>query len=189
MADCLTPSARSDGPFCAQGRATQANIAASLALHAHSSRAATALRVPALTARHARQCSDTAAAVAAKVKSYTTARICTGLSAGGRSHGSTVHRGGAPLGHLLAVKGQRCQCATTCTAAFSGGGRRRLVARLRCHCIALSTGSICLRFLCVCCLRSQGQPGQNSQLGCASTNWFRAAINATARPVHSCGGL
>ena len=55
MADGLSPSATSDGRSCAQRRATQASRAVSLALHPHCRRAATALRVPAITARHASQ--------------------------------------------------------------------------------------------------------------------------------------
>ena len=64
MADGLTPSATRDGLSCAQRRATQASRAVSLALHAHRSRAATAVRVPAMTARHARKGRDTTVAVA-----------------------------------------------------------------------------------------------------------------------------
>ena len=78
----------------------------SLALDAYSSRAATALRGPAMAAIPARKGSDTTDAVAVWANPCTTARVCAGLSAGGRSHGRGARsRGGDPLGRLLAVKG------------------------------------------------------------------------------------
>ena len=94
MAVVLTPSATRD---CLSSilRAGQDSLAVSLPLHAQRSRAATALRVPAMPARQARKGRDTIAAVAAVWVNPCTARICAlrrpeGLREITSEHGSIV---------------------------------------------------------------------------------------------------